>query len=259
MGETGPEAGGDERGATLWMSLGLATLGFAAGFTTGLSVHEGISSSLLSSIFSFVGGTLLSFSGFSYVLRGSGRTVVNTRRLGLGVLGFALGVTLGQPTGITVRVLGNQWAARCATGAGWLASCDARREQDRLRGEAERREEQAALRREERARSLEAVEARATREQLARKLARAIDSGGKVAGRDTVVVLAAADADAGAPPAAEAVSAALANRAPPRGKADEFSAQSETKTLCDELKTYQASASKDPSTVLTIVEGICAR
>jgi hypothetical protein len=126
----------EERGATLWMSLGLALFGFAVGFTTGLSVHEGISSSLLSSLFSFAGGTILAFAGFSRVLRGTGKLVMSTRRVGLGLLSFAVGVLLGQPTGIILRVVGDQWAQRCAPVAAWLSRCDLGRLEAHARNEA---------------------------------------------------------------------------------------------------------------------------
>lgn len=102
-----PLADFDERGATLWIGLGLGALGFVLGFTTALSVHEGISSALLTGMFSFVAGTLLTFGGFR-LMKGN-RMLVSTRRAGIGVFAFAIGVLLGEPTGIAVRAFGTGW------------------------------------------------------------------------------------------------------------------------------------------------------
>jgi hypothetical protein len=97
----------DERGATLWLGLGLGALGFVLGFTTALSVHEGISSALLAGMFSFVAGTLLTFAGFRFMK--GGRLLVSSRRAGIGVFTFAIGVLLGEPAGIAVRAFGTEW------------------------------------------------------------------------------------------------------------------------------------------------------
>jgi hypothetical protein len=97
-----------EPGATLWIALGLGSLGFVAGFTTALSV-EGVSSALLTGMFSFVAGTLLTFGGFRF-MKGN-RMLVSTRRAGIGVFAFAVGILLGEPAGIAARALGTEWLA----------------------------------------------------------------------------------------------------------------------------------------------------
>lgn len=102
-----PLADPDERGATLWIGLGLGALGFVLGFTTALSVHEGISSALLTGMFSFVAGTLLTFGGFRF-MKGN-RLLVSSRRAGIGVFAFAIGVLLGEPAGIAARAFGTEW------------------------------------------------------------------------------------------------------------------------------------------------------
>jgi hypothetical protein len=251
------------------MSLGLGTLGFAAGFVAGLSVHEGISSTLLSSIFSFVGGTLLSFSGFAYVLRGSGKRFVSTRRMGLGVFAFALGATLGPPAGITARVVGDQWSRRCLAASGWLTACDAnlaaaRREADATEAVARRKaeaEEHEALR----ATELETLRARAEAELRARELAKAIDAKRKVRGRDTLAILtkeqarpasevAADAAPPGSPPTA---GAALTTVSTGSSRAGEWAAQSSRGLLCDSVRAYLGTAPDDSETALGFLRMLC--
>src|SRR5688500_13369261 len=52
-----------------WFGVGLLIFGFALGFLTGLSTFSGISHSLLSAVFAFVGGVLLSYAGLSRARR----------------------------------------------------------------------------------------------------------------------------------------------------------------------------------------------
>jgi hypothetical protein len=267
-----PPPARDERGGTLSMSLGLGALGFAAGFVTGLSVHEGISSTLLSSIFSFVGGTLLSFSGFAYVLRGSGKRFVSTRRMGLGVFAFALGATLGPPAGITARVVGDQWSRRCLPASGWLTACDANLATARRKAGSEeaqvRRQADAEQQKALHARDLETLLARAEVERRARELAKAIDAQGKVRGRDTVAILTeeegARATEPGAPGEAAAESGPRTSVQPAAlavteaaSRAGEWAAQSSRAPLCEAVLMYLGTAPNDSETALGFLRTLC--
>jgi hypothetical protein len=151
-----------EPGATLWIALGLGALGFTLGFTTALSVHAGISGALLTGVFSFVAGTLLTFGGFRLVR--AGRVFVSTRRVGIGVFAFSIGILLGEPAGISVRAFGTEWLQTCAPQLGWAATCrdsaaaeQARRE-DVVKQRAWRDEEEALAFRVRHAKELAALE-----------------------------------------------------------------------------------------------------
>lgn len=97
------QVGSVERLGTVWMAAGLAAFGLATGTTTGLSTQEGISQTLLTSLFSFASGALLSYAGFSRLARQTTGTVVSNRKVGAGLLAFSLGVLVGVVGGAYVR------------------------------------------------------------------------------------------------------------------------------------------------------------
>ena len=105
-----------ERGAAAWLAAGLAAFGFAVGMTAGLSKAEGTATTLLSALFSFVGGVLLTFGGFVVRGRDGGEVSVSGRRLGSALLGFSVGIVLGTNAGIYMRVAGGGGAAGASRG-----------------------------------------------------------------------------------------------------------------------------------------------
>lgn len=96
-----------DRGGAAAMALGLTAFGLALGAIAGLSVSA-IAQTLLTSVFTFVGGVLLSFAGFTVADRtseGTTRTRIDTFRTGIGLAGFSLGLVGGVVGGIYLRVL----------------------------------------------------------------------------------------------------------------------------------------------------------
>ena len=92
----------DEKGGALVLAIGFFLFGMAAGAITGASSAEGISNSLLGSLFTFVGGTVLGFAGFR--LRNKGADLaLSGRRVGGSTAAFSLGVLVGLAGGIGVR------------------------------------------------------------------------------------------------------------------------------------------------------------
>jgi hypothetical protein len=105
------------RRASAWpaafLGVGFLFFGFALGDVAGFSIAQGISQTLLSALFTFVGGVLLSFGGF-YVAARSGADVaspggtvrqvrIDAVRTGVGLACFSLGVTVGINTGVLSR------------------------------------------------------------------------------------------------------------------------------------------------------------
>lgn len=88
----------------LVVGLGLAffCLGFALGELTGFSTAQGISQALLTAVFSFVGGVLLSYAGFRRVAE-DGRLRLDPQRVSTGVVGLSLGLCIGLPSGVYTR------------------------------------------------------------------------------------------------------------------------------------------------------------
>lgn len=87
-----------------WLGLGLFLFGFVQGFTTGGSVAEGVSNTLLTSLGTFVGGVLLTYAGFRKVTQKLGVTArLDTRRVGIGLCAFSIGVFLGLCSGVAAR------------------------------------------------------------------------------------------------------------------------------------------------------------
>jgi hypothetical protein len=98
-----PSPGSIDRG--LILGVGLFWFGLAVGVSTGLSTSEGVSQVLLSSLFSFVGGALLTYSGFRKKRSDGGPgEEIDTRRLGVGLTAFSVGLLLGLYAGIWARL-----------------------------------------------------------------------------------------------------------------------------------------------------------
>jgi len=84
------------------LATGFFSLGLALGQVAGFSDARGISVTLLSSIFSFVGGSLLTFGGFQ--LPGTGaKWGLEPVRVGTSLACFSLGILLGTPAGVYER------------------------------------------------------------------------------------------------------------------------------------------------------------
>jgi hypothetical protein len=88
----------DDRGGAIWLGAGLLAYGLMVGGIAGLSVASGTSSQLLTSVFTFVGGVLLTYGGFARRSGGLRRSAV-----GAGLLCFSLGVLGGAYGGIELR------------------------------------------------------------------------------------------------------------------------------------------------------------
>jgi hypothetical protein len=90
---------------------GFASFGLTVGLVVGLSVQEGISGQLLTALFGFVGGSLLTYTGF----RRAGKDLTPVPgRVGAGMLSFCLCVIIGLGSGITVREFGGRRFAGAA-------------------------------------------------------------------------------------------------------------------------------------------------
>ena len=97
---------------TRWMGVGMVLFGFALGLTTGLSSASGISTTLVTSLFTFVGGALLTYSGFRKKTKAPGKKEEEEKevpRVDLPVVGKALtcvvaGLLVGLLLGISGRV-----------------------------------------------------------------------------------------------------------------------------------------------------------
>ena len=111
--------------SVLPMSLGLWLFGFAMTFLGGLSDAKGTVTELVTAIFAFAGGSILAFAGFrrSRIVRpepsaAPAESWVDLRQTGYGLAAFSLGLILGAPAGIALRIFGpTPSAAPPATGA----------------------------------------------------------------------------------------------------------------------------------------------
>ena len=93
-----------ERWGVLAMCAGLMLFGIAVGGVAGLSKTP-VAAGLLTSVFGFVGGVLLSFAGFSVVDAKAGeRARVNTLQMGVALAAFSLGLSGGVLGGILLRI-----------------------------------------------------------------------------------------------------------------------------------------------------------
>ncbi|MFT3710994.1 MAG: hypothetical protein QM817_25490 [Archangium sp.] len=81
---------------------GLASFGVMIGWITGMSATAGTTQALLTSVFTFVGGVLLSFGGFR---RRFGNTfLIHLGNLGKALLGFALPLVIANTAAVELRV-----------------------------------------------------------------------------------------------------------------------------------------------------------
>ncbi len=93
----------DEKGGAAMLATGFLAFGFAAGAICGASEHEGISSTLLTSLFTFIGGAVLGFAGFRSRAAPGAELVLSGRRIGAALTAFSLGVLLGVGAGSFAR------------------------------------------------------------------------------------------------------------------------------------------------------------
>ncbi len=86
------------------MCCGLLLFGFAVGGIASLSKTP-VAAGLLTSMFGFVGGVLLSFAGFTVVdaKAGGEKPRVNTLQIGVALVAFSLGLSGGVAVGLIVR------------------------------------------------------------------------------------------------------------------------------------------------------------
>lgn len=124
---------------------GFFLFGSTLGVTTGLSTVSGISQTLLSSLFTFVGGVLLTYAGFQ---RHPGeKAVLDPARVGYGISALMLGILLGLYGGIYARLdppvpkalkerlaTATSPGSTSATGAGFILHAAASETCGRIRG-----------------------------------------------------------------------------------------------------------------------------
>jgi uncharacterized membrane protein YidH (DUF202 family) len=123
------------QGGTLAVfAVAFASLGFALGELTGFSTAQGISQALLTAVFAFVGGVVLSYAGFRR-LSDDGRMRLDAARVCSAVIGLAVGLAVGLPFGVYARCnrqlesffLGEQLQhSQCVSGASSLAVMERR-------------------------------------------------------------------------------------------------------------------------------------
>ena len=82
--------------------LGFFLFGITLGITTGLSQVSGISQALLSALFTFVGGVLLTYAGFKKKVADD--SVLDVARVGHGLSALMTGILLGLYGGIYARL-----------------------------------------------------------------------------------------------------------------------------------------------------------
>jgi hypothetical protein len=85
-----------------WLPAGLALLGLTLGAVVGLSRASGISTTLVTTILTFVGGTVLTFSGFR--ASADKEAPIDPDRVGKGLSALMLGTLLGLGMGIYLRM-----------------------------------------------------------------------------------------------------------------------------------------------------------
>jgi hypothetical protein len=98
---------------TSWFATGLFGFGFMLGSISGLSTNAGTSQTLLSALFAFVGGVLLTYAGFRRKRKGDaeGGTDPDLGATGVGLTFFSIGVVLGICAGIIGRVTAYNYEA----------------------------------------------------------------------------------------------------------------------------------------------------
>jgi hypothetical protein len=91
-----------EAGGPHLLIVGFLCFGAILGYIGGASSHTGVSSTLLTSLCTFVGGSLLTFGGFVLGVKGD-VAYLSGRRLGGGLIAFSLGVGGGLWGGSALR------------------------------------------------------------------------------------------------------------------------------------------------------------
>jgi hypothetical protein len=124
-----PASPRDEALTSTLLGFAFLMFGLALGELAGLSVVQGISQTLLTSLMTFVGGVLLSYAGFRRPSQ-DGKARLDPRRVAVGLGGLALALSVGLPAGLytrcNVRVqsffLGENVAhSQCSTQSGAVA------------------------------------------------------------------------------------------------------------------------------------------
>jgi hypothetical protein len=94
----------EPRGAVGFLGIGFLCFGLALGELTGMSLTPGISQIVLTSVFTFVGGVMLSYAGFRRVVASGGsRAFIDPQRVGVALACFSVGLALGAPAGVYAR------------------------------------------------------------------------------------------------------------------------------------------------------------
>lgn len=86
-----------------WLGFGLLMFGVVNGLTTGLSETAGTAQTLLTSLSAFVGGSLLTFAGFMRPRADGEKPQIDSRRVGIGISCFSIGILLGLFPGMELR------------------------------------------------------------------------------------------------------------------------------------------------------------
>jgi hypothetical protein len=98
-----PRATGS-RWTTPVLGLSFLAFGFAVGELAGFTVTQGASQLLLTSVFTFASGVLLSYAGFRRILRASGgAATLDPLRVGAALGCFSMGLAIGTPSGVAAR------------------------------------------------------------------------------------------------------------------------------------------------------------
>lgn len=121
-----------EAEATWPLAVGLFLLGSVVGGVTGASTAEGISTTLISSLLTFVAGSVLTFAGFRLRRRPGEQLRVSPKRVGSGLIALSLGVWLGVGVGVGAKI---RWMI-------WREQAEAKAEKA---GEEQRREDAKAI------------------------------------------------------------------------------------------------------------------
>ena len=94
---------GEAPGGFFHMGLGLLLFGVVIGLITGLSNKEGTGQTALTSVLGFVGGSLLTWTGFRRLRRGVETQEVDPRKVGIGLSCISTGLMVGLFAGMFLR------------------------------------------------------------------------------------------------------------------------------------------------------------
>lgn len=88
-----------------WFGAGLLAFGIVLGLTTGMSGAEGISVTLVSSLLTFVGGSVLGFAGFHRSVKKAGsEPQIDLHSVGIALVMFSVGVAIGLGLGVGIKL-----------------------------------------------------------------------------------------------------------------------------------------------------------